>query len=550
MTRFICALLIIIFAFLSLGEDVAFAGQKAPSFKLPELGTEKYVSLDDFQGKIVVFDFFTAGCPKCFRASWELQFEVQNFYSTRSGNPHGIPVQVVAVNSEVAESKDMNVFIEETELDLVLDDSEGTLLKHYGATTVPYIVVIDAAVSGTGATEPRTIYQSGYEGVKKIREIIDSITGQLESEESRTDAKVDKTSGLTPKLQTIEEDQQIIHETVLDIANITASDVSVIDTLIEYHQTRPSMELSLAISYRHMEIDYDSEYFGIRRERNLSTDFVNFQSSASFDLNKTLTLMAEGGFYDGFQTYRALWLDEFYLHMFDAMSETIDDLEGYKKANPRGYNVSASLRWEYLPTTGFADAGVSFQHDVVSPGYEAGIPLVRLRDNYNTVSGHLAFENVLTPRVRTLVKCRIDDTTDRDVRITLQGSLNYALAEHWVTRLVVAGAKEHPHFRSKSISAVLERDWHNTWFVNLFGRYYEDTSEIANAIVGSAAAPPLETFQAGIGIRRQGHQSSFKLVAGPYFSRYDREPERDVAFDQLYKDRDWFSVQAAFLHQF
>lgn len=549
MTRLIRVSIIMALVFLLLGENVTYAGKEAPSFTLPKWGTEKQVSLDDLYGKIVVLDFFNVSCAKCFRASWELQIDIQEFYAPRSGNPNGIEVQVVAVNSEVAESEDMGVFLEETELDLVLDDSGGKVLQRYGGTTVPYIVVIDAA-SGTDAAAPRVVYQSGYEGLKKLRDVIDAITGHTEQVESRPGTQVDKAPGTTPSLQSIEMDQRITHETALDTAALIASDVSVIDTLVEYQQKRPSMEFTLALSYRHMEMDYASEYLAIRRERNLSADFFNVQSSASFDLNKNLTLTIEGGIYDGFQTYRALWLDAFYLHVFDAMSESIDDLKGYKKANPWGYNMSSGLRWEYLPSTAFAEAGISFQHDIVSPGYETGISLVRLRDNYDTVSGYLTFENILTRRLRTLVKCRIDDITDRDVRFTLQGSINYALAEHWVTRLVVAGAKENPHFRSKSINTVLERDWHDTWFVNLFGRYYEDTSEIENAVAGNAAAPPLQTYQAGLGIRRQGHQTSFKFVIGPCFSRYEKQSQRDRAFDQLYKDRDWLSVQFAFLHQF
>ena len=33
---------------------------------------------------------------------------------------------------------------------------------------------------------------------------------------------------------------------------------------------------------------------------------------------------------------------------------------------------------------------------------------------------------------------RIDDTTEREKRVTLQGALNYALAENWVMRLAAA----------------------------------------------------------------------------------------------------------------
>jgi len=95
-----------------------------------------------------------------------------------------------------------------------------------------------------------------------------------------------------------------------------------------------------------------------------------------------------------------------------------------------------------------------------------------------------------------------------------------------------------------------ERDWHGTWFVSVFGRYYEDTSEIDNGIANDAAAPPLKTYQAGLGVRRKGNRSTIKLDIGPCFSRYELHPKRNTDFDQLYKDRDWLSLQAAFQYQF
>ena len=328
-----------------------------------------------------------------------------------------------------------------------------------------------------------------------------------------------------------------------------ASDAFVTETQIKYREERPSKEFSLALSYRHINVDYSSEYYGILREKQLDSDYINVQGSASFDLNDALTLNAGCGFYDGFQTYRALWLDQYYRHVFDVLNGLTENLDGYKSAHPWGYNVSSSLRWEYQPDTGFAEAGISYQHDIVSPGYEI-TEAVRLRDTYDTISGRLSFENVFSRRMRTLAEFRVDNITDRDIRFTLHGALNYAMAEHWVLRLSLAGAKENPDFTSKSASALIEHDWHDTWFMSIFGRYYEDTSEIENAIVRNAVAPPLDTYQAGLGLRKQGYHSSFKVVMGPCFSRYHRDSRRDIAFDQLYKDRDWFSIQIAFLHRF
>ncbi len=539
--------IILVLALLLPGLNVIYAKEKAPFFTIPRWDTGKQVSLDDFRGKILVLDFFSAGCVKCFRASLELEIDIQDMYAGQSGNSHGIPVQVVGVNSDLAEPEDMAVFMEETGLDPVLDDSGGTLLERYGGTTLPYLVIIDA----TGLTAPRVVYrQSDYQGTDELRDAIDKITGREELEASRSETMVEISKKTVDSLSVAESGKRIIQESTLDINSLTASDVYVTDTLAEYRRKQPSMEFTLSVSYRRIKADYVSEYLSVRREKQLSADHIDVQGSAYFDLDEKFTLKFEGGAYDGYQTYRALWLDEYYRQMFDVLSQYISGLEGYREADPRGYNLSTGVRWEYLPDSGFAEGGISYQHDIVSPGYEAGVPVIRLRDKYDTLTGRLSFENILTRRLRTLLECRIDDTTDRDSRFTALGALNYALTEHWVTRLTAAASKENPDFKSKSISAVLEHDWYGTWFLSLFGRYYEDTSEIANAVVSNAAPPPLETYQAGLGLRCQGHRYSFKFVVGPCFSRYKKLAQRERAFDQLYSDREWFSFQFAFLHQF
>jgi len=545
--RRILGMMILVLAFLLPGAHVLHAGEKAPFFSLPQLESGEQVSLDDFRGQIVVLDFFNANCDDCSRISWELESEVQEYYAARSGNPHGLAVQVVAINSEAAEQKDMEAFLQKTELGMVLDDPEGTLLQRYGGAGLPYVVVIDATVTGPGAATPRVVLrQAKYEGLKKMREAIDAITGQPEPGASIPGTPSDTAPGSDLALPILEREQQAVHETTLDMAAMMASDVYVSDVLAQYRQKRPSSEFSLAASYRPTRMDFN-ETLGLGRYKRLEEDRYGLQGSVSSDLNDTLTLKMDGGAYDGFQTYRALWMDEYNRLKF---GDRYILGGGYRSADPWGYNASPSLRWEYLPDAGFADAGVSYQHDRVSPGYEGGPPVVRMRDTYETVSSYLSFENVLTRRLRTMVGGRIDDTTEREKRVTLQSALNYALAEDWVVRLAVGYAKENPQFSAKSASAVLERDWHGTWFFSVFGRYYEDTGEVDYGIANEAAAPPLKTYQAGLGMRRKGTRSTIKFDIGPCFSRYEPHPERNTDFDQLYKDRDWLSLQAAFQYQF
>ncbi len=534
----ICLIMIL---FISVMGDMAWnAGEVAPPFVLLQHGTEKQVSLNDFYGQIVLLDFFSASCNRCLTASWEIETGIQEYYKASSGNPHGIKVQVISINSDTARPDDMSAFIEDTGISMVLDDTGGTLLDIYGGSTLPYLVIIDATGAESGTFSPTVVYkQAGFDGLEKLYEIINSVTGLREREVHDINA---------PPVSEV--DQQITHDGIIDLSSLSASDVSVSETMVGYYYEGRKMDIDLAFSWRRIETDYISEYLGHRRDKNLAADRIGLQLNTSYDLDKNLIIKTGAGLYDGYQTFRALWLNEYYRHVFNVLEEFISELNGYENARPKGYNVSTGLRWEYMPDIGYVDAGISYQHDVVSPGYEMGVPLVRLRDRYNTKSGHLAFENVLTRRLRSIAEFRIDDTANRELRFSLQGGLNYAMAENWVMRLNAGWSKERPGFRSKSISAVLERDWHGVWFASLFGRYYEDTSEIENGVISIAAAPPLESYQTGIGLRRQGHNSSFKFVAGPCFSNYKRKLGRDIAFDQLYKDRDWLSVQFTYLHRF
>ena len=547
MMKRILAVISLALALLLPGANALYGWEKAPSFSLPQLDSEEPLSLDDFRGQIVVLDFFNVNCGDCFRVSRELETGIQEYYAARSGNPRGFPVQVVAINSDAAEPEDMETFLDETGLGLVLDDPGFTVLQLYGGSGMPYVAVIDATVTESAAAAPRVVLrQSKYEGLNKIREAIDAITGEPPASEPGTEAGTAPEADLS--LTALETERQVTHEITLDMAAMFASDIYVADFLQEYRMERPSMEFSLGFSYRPTRMDFRPQSLGPMDTR-LTDERYGLQGSAGLDLNEAIELKIDGGAYEGFQTYRALWMDEYNRIKFGERN-TSGGRSGYRDADPWGYNASSGLRWEYFPDAGFADAGISYQHDRVAPGYEDGTPLVRLRDTYDTVGGYLSFENVLTRRLRTMLKGRLDDTTGREVRLTLQGALNYALAENWVMRLEAGYATEDPKFIAKSFSAALERDWHGIWFVSVFGRYYEDTSEIENGISNIAAAPPIETYQAGLGVRRRGNRSTVKIDIGPCISRYDSRPQRNTDFDQLYKDRNWLSLQAAFQYKF
>ena len=504
------------------------------TFSLPRRGTSREVSLEQLRGSIVVLDFFAHWCVPCLRSSSEIETGLRQHYEKQKGNLQGIPVCVFGVNIESARPDKTDAFIKRTGMKEVLEDLKGEFFQRLAGAGTPLIVIIDA----TGPGQGKIVYQkAGFEGAEKLRGVIDAIQPGA--------APATLPTLTTTRGQTL--DPAANDRATLDFAAMWASDILLTDESFEYRRTGPQAELGLSFSHGHIGLDYVPESL-LEQPNRLDQDRYGLQAQGRLLVAERWTLNGGAGGYTGYMDYRSLWLDEHFRQLFGRR-------QGYEKAHPWGANLSGGARWEYLPASGFIQGDVIYQHDLISPGYGVLLTfpptLVRFRDAYDTISGKMTFENVLTPRLRAQQELQVTDTTDRHLRFSGQSSLNWAVAEHWVTRLALAGTTEAPQFESWSVNATLERDWDETFFVSLFGRYYEDTGQIENALLAdNTAAPPLHALYAGIGFRWQGEHSSIKLVAGPYFSRYEEPGPGASTFGHLYEDRDWFSVQFAFLHQF
>lgn len=159
-----------------LGLSDVIAAERAADFALQRFDGKGTVKLSDFAGKVVVLDFFAYWCSPCARSSPLVEEQVQKYYASKQGNPHGIPVQVVSINVESNDVKQTKAFIEKHRVDLVLNDRDGETLKALGGKGLPYFVVID----GTQGTPDQPIFKvvyarAGFEGAEKLRSLIDRL---------------------------------------------------------------------------------------------------------------------------------------------------------------------------------------------------------------------------------------------------------------------------------------------------------------------------------------------------------------------------------------
>ncbi len=96
----------------------------------------KAVTLSDFEGKLVLIDFWETWCAPCLKSFKDMQ-KVKEEYPDR--------LAVLAVNPNFAdEPEDVQQFVEENDYDFVFVHDTDELHKTLGVRSLPYKVFMDA----------------------------------------------------------------------------------------------------------------------------------------------------------------------------------------------------------------------------------------------------------------------------------------------------------------------------------------------------------------------------------------------------------------------
>ena len=525
-----------------LGQLTSSAGSSSvPDFDLPKWQTGERVKLTDFAGEIVVLDFFAYWCVPCRRASAEIEGGIQQYYASKKGNLHGVQVRVVSINIEKSQPKQTEQFIKATGLEFVLNDYEGALLERFDGSGTPLIVVLDGSHATKDTPDFHLLYKNaGFEGTKKLRQIIDSIKPPRAAQ-----AKVPAKRGAVIDQAT---SSPTTHDGEISFEGMLASDIQVTATTASYGRQKGGTEWKLNYTHSTFAEDYAPyqpfDFLGY--PEHLHEEFNGGQASVRQRLSDSFTLNAAVGGYAGFTDFRSLWLANYYKQQFNFVP-------GYEKPSPQGINATTGLRWEYRPANGFAEVNFLYAYDQIAPGYDfepASGELLRGRKYLDTYAPMLRFENVLSPRIRLLNEFQVVLTSGREPRYAYRGSINVALGERWVWRSSGGYTHENPTLRAQYVGSTLELELAPKWLVNVSGLYYHDTGEIENSAFISTAAPGLETWQAGAGLRYVGTRSSFNLSVAPIWANYEPVTVGTRPFTNLYKDRTWISVRAAWAIEF
>ncbi len=111
------------------------------------------VHLRDFEGKIVFLEWFAVWCPYCVAAAPQVESGIVSYYTSRGGNPFGVPVLHIAVNQEALASyqSQTDSFITQQGFNPVMNDYDTTTTNRvrfmFQSSGQPIFVVINGVTN-------------------------------------------------------------------------------------------------------------------------------------------------------------------------------------------------------------------------------------------------------------------------------------------------------------------------------------------------------------------------------------------------------------------
>ena len=239
-----------------------------------------------------------------------------------------------------------------------------------------------------------------------------------------------------------------------------SSDIVLWESGARFEQERSRLRWDAAFTHSSYDADYRRfrpfDLFGF--DQSLHEDRYAGQATLRPQLTDALTLIFSGGAYDGFQDYRRVWIDNYYRQQYSRPGRP--RVPGYQAADPMGWNAAGGCRWEYWPARGFLEVRGGYNADVVAPGYVLDFartpPLTRGRDTLRTASLKVSCENVLGGRWRMLHELQAGRTTEREARLSWQGTIHFAPGARWVLRGYGGYTREAPQFEAGWLGAGVE----------------------------------------------------------------------------------------------
>ena len=169
--------------FVSLGQATAETkvGDVAKNFTLKRNGGGKHIRLSDYEGQIIVLDFFAWWCGPCRATSPDVEKNVAKYFHGRGGNKNKIPVKLIGINIEQDNPSRTKQFIKDAGMEDVADDFSRVAWRQFNKSNgIPLFVIINGVANSPSHDQWEVLYNgAGYPGASRFRNIINTVKAGL-----------------------------------------------------------------------------------------------------------------------------------------------------------------------------------------------------------------------------------------------------------------------------------------------------------------------------------------------------------------------------------
>lgn len=133
------------------------------------------LSLYDYEGHIIVLDFFAYWCGPCQTSSPEIEKEIADYYAASGGTANNLPVTVIAVSIDNRNTTAVDSFIQNAGLKLVGLDETQKGWSQFGLGYIPHFAVVNGVANANYSQWEVVHTNYGYRGASFYKNIAESV---------------------------------------------------------------------------------------------------------------------------------------------------------------------------------------------------------------------------------------------------------------------------------------------------------------------------------------------------------------------------------------